>query len=47
MTVLAGTAPACPVPLVLAKLAYEGGTIIVNGLMKEKKRTLAPFCWYG
>jgi len=45
MTVLAGTAPGAFVPLVFAKVLKAGGIDMVSGLTKEKKRTLAPFCW--
>ena len=44
MTVFAGTAPEALVPLVFAKVLNAGGTDMVEGFTKEKKRTLAPFC---
>ena len=46
LPVLAGTAPSAPVPRDLDNFWNALGTIIVLGLMKVKKRTFAPSCWY-
>jgi len=47
MTVLAGTEPGAPVPLVAASFLYASGTSIDSGWIKVKKRTFEDSCCQG